>query len=88
MDFLFQMANDARMHQDEILLLALLQAVEAKTVSLSVGEVPIDQAVEELRQRVERNVSRHMQETMEAEANAALGKPDVSGFFKLFLGGS
>lgn len=85
MDFLFQMANDARMHQDEILLLALLQAVKPETVSLSIGEVPIAEAVEELRQRVEKNVERHMAATMEAAANEALGKPDV---WRLLFGGA
>jgi hypothetical protein len=86
MDFLLQMVNDQRLHQDEILLLALLQSVKPETVSLSIGEVPIAEAVEELRQRVERNIERHMQATMEAEANAALGKPDVWSL--LFGGGS
>lgn len=84
MDFLFQMVNDQRMHQDEILLLALLDAVDPQTVTLSVGVVPLKEAREELRKRVEKNVSRYMQASMEAEANQALGKPD---FFSLFFDG-
>lgn len=87
MDFLFQMVNDQRMHQDEILLLALLQSVDPKSVTLSIGEVPIGEAIEELRQRVEKNVEKHMQETMEAAANEALGEPSLGDFFSLFLGG-
>lgn len=67
------------MHQDEILLLALLQAVEPKTVELSLGKVDITAAIEELRERVEKNISEYLQRAAEVEANKVLGKPDLLG---------
>ena len=75
MDFLMQMVNDGRFHEDEVLLLALLQALDVKTVTLSLGEVPIATAVEALRERVEKNISKRLQDAAEREANKALGKP-------------
>ena len=83
MDFLSQAVNDRRFHEDEVLLLALLQAVDPKVVTLSLGEVPVEDIIERLRERVEKNVNRAIQQAAEREANKVLGRKDP---FELFFG--
>lgn len=83
MDILGQMVNDQRFHEDEVLLLALLQAVDPKVVTLSLGEVSIEEIIERLRKRVERNVSRAIQQAAMSETNKVLGRKDP---FELFFG--
>lgn len=84
MDFLMGMVNDARFHEDEVLLLALLQKLDVKTLTCSLGEVAVESIIESLTKRVEDDIAKAMQQQVEAEANKALGKPDV---WKLFFGG-
>lgn len=81
MDFLSQIVNDQRFHEDEILLLALLQAVDPKVVTLSLGAVPIEDIVERLRERVEKNVSAAIQANAKEETDKILGRDDSLGMF-------
>lgn len=83
MDFLSQMVNDARFHEDEVLLLALLQAVEPKVVTTSLGDTSIEELIEALRARVEKNISSNIQRAAEKETDKLLGKTTPS-FSQLF----